>query len=62
MPGRHIILQIRDDDIIHKNNSNKKNKCIGKKMDFLSCVKSNPQYTNCITGSLNSNKYCNEHD
>ena len=51
MPGRHIILLMRDDDIIHKNNSNKKNRCISKKIDYLSCVKNN-----YVKDKLNSNK------
>ncbi len=56
MSFRHIIVRMRDDDIINARNTVEKNKCILKKMDYLNCVKSHPRQYDCFAGKINKNK------
>lgn len=46
MNSKHIIVGLYKDDIIGPNLSDKKNRCISKKKDYLDCVSSNNEKLN----------------
>ena len=54
--SRHIIVKKRDSDFISQNYSDKKNRCIQKKDDYLSCVKSYPRIVNRESFTIYKNK------
>ena len=54
--SRHIIVKKRDSDFISQNYSDKKNRCIQKKDDYLSCVKSYPRIFNRNSFTIYKNK------
>lgn len=56
--SRHIIVTKRDSDFISQCNSDKKNRCIQKKDDYLSCVKSYPRIVNHKSFTIYKNN-CN---
>lgn len=58
MSSKHILVYQRDCDIIDINNTNKKNRCIQKKMDYLNCINSYPRQDGEFNEKLQNNK-CN---
>jgi hypothetical protein len=47
---------MRDKDIIGNNNTEEKNRCIQKKLDYLNCVKTHPRNIDDLSGELQKNK------
>lgn len=59
MPSKHILVYMRDNDIINVNNTNKKNRCIQKKLDYLDCLKYDFSQNYEFNDTLQKNK-CNQ--
>jgi hypothetical protein len=55
MSFRHILVRMLDDDIVGINNTEEKNRCIQKKLDYLNCVESYPRQHDYLTGNLQKN-------